>query len=190
MILWTAKLQGRVEGDRVFEETLASKKKKSSKDAPKASKKKASKSTSDNRKSLDEKWSQRFARLESMILAKSFALPMELVQKSSSAVVTSEKPFFVPEKNGAGTSQKITGLVTQPSVLSDTSTCPVQTTGHAASFTATQPVEAPGARMKTATQPVEAPSAKVATQPVEALGTRPVFHPKATDASIEEVQAT
>ena len=52
------------------------------------------------------------------------------------------------------------------------------------------PFEAPGARMKTATQSVEAPGAKVATQPVEASGARPVVHSKATVASSEEVQAT
>ena len=67
-------------------------------------------------------------------MAKSFAVLVELVQKSSSNVVTSEWPFFYP-----GMSQKIAGLVTQPSVVSTTSISPVQAT----SFTATQPVEAP-----------------------------------------------
>ena len=38
-----------------------------------------------------------------MILAKSFAVPVELVQKTSSTVMTSEKPFFNPKKNAAGT---------------------------------------------------------------------------------------
>ena len=148
------KLLGKVEGNRVLETPANKKKKSSSKDVPKASKKKASKSTaSDDLNSLDEKWSQRFARLEAMILAKSCAV--EPIQKTSSAVVTSEKPFFDPEKNAASTSQKITGLVTQPSVLSTTGTSHVQATGRAASFTATQPVEGPGARVITATQHVE-----------------------------------
>ena len=47
-----------------------------------------------------------------MIKAKSFAVLVELVQKTGSTVATSEKPFFDPEKSVAGTSQKITGLVT------------------------------------------------------------------------------
>ena len=92
------KLQGRVKRDGVVEETPASKKKKSkSEDTPKASKTKASKSnSSEDLKSLGEKWSQRFAHLEAIILAKSFAVPVALVQKTSSTVATSEKPFFNP----------------------------------------------------------------------------------------------
>ena len=150
------KLLGKVEGNRVLETPANIKKKSSFKDVPKASKKKTSKSTaSDDLNSVDEKWSQRFARLEAMILAKSFAVPVEPIQKTISAVVTNEKPFFDPEKNAASTSQTITGLVTQPSVLPTTGTSPVQATGHVAIFTATQLVEAPGARVITATQPVE-----------------------------------
>ena len=73
------KLLGRVEGDRAVEETPANKKKKNSEDIPKASKKKASKPASDDLRSLDEKWSQRFASLEAMVLAKTFAVPVEPV---------------------------------------------------------------------------------------------------------------
>ena len=62
---------------------------------------------SDDLKSLDDKWSQSFARLEAMLLAKSFAVPVEPVKKPT-AVVTSEQPFFDP---GAGTSIM---SVTQP----------------------------------------------------------------------------
>ena len=82
-----------------------------------------------------------------MILAKSFTVPVKPVQKSRSTVVTSEKPFFDP---AADTSQKIAGLVIQPSIVSTTGTSPVQATRHAASLTATQPVEAPGANLRTA----------------------------------------
>ena len=103
-------------------------KKKSSEDTPKASKKKPSKSTSDDLRSLDEKWSQRFTHLEAIMLAGVFAVMVEPVQNSGSSVVTSEKPFF---DLAAGTSQKIAGLVPQPSVLSITGTSPVQTTGSA-----------------------------------------------------------
>ena len=42
----------------------------------------------------------------------------------------------------------------------------------------------------TASQPVEAPCTKVATQPVEAPGAKLVAHPKATGASVKEEQAT
>ena len=57
-------------------------------------------------KSLDDKWAERFARLEAMILSKSFAVPVEPVVKPTE-VITSEKPFCDP---GAGTSQTCTVL--------------------------------------------------------------------------------
>ena len=76
-------------------------------------------------------------------------------------MVTSEKPFFDP---AASTSQQIVGLATWPSVVSTTSTSPVQATWDVTNFSATQPVEAPGARL--------------------------VVHSKANGASSEEVQAT
>ena len=169
-------------GGRVIEETLASKRKTLPEDSPKASK-----PTSDDLKTLDDKGLQRFACLEAMILAKTFAVLVEPVQKTGSEVVTSWKPFFDP---AASTSQKITSLVTQSSVVTTIGTSPVQATGEAASLTATQPVEAPCAKMRIATQPVEAPSMKVVTQPVEAPGARPVIHSQSNGVSSEEVQAT
>ena len=85
---------------------------------------------------------------------------MELDQETGSDEVTSEKPFFDP---AAGTSKKNTGLVTQPSEVVTTCASTVQPTGDVvASLTATQPVEAPGAKMRVAIQPVEAPGAEVA----------------------------
>ena len=64
-------LLGRVEGDRAgktTETTPAGKKR--SDDSPKPSQKKSSsKPTSDDLRSLDDKWSQRFVRLEAMLLA-------------------------------------------------------------------------------------------------------------------------
>ena len=109
------KLLGRIHGDRVIEETLASKKKNpNSEDTPKASKKKASKcTTSDDLNNLDEKWSH---RIEAMIRTKPFCMLVELVQKTGT-VVTSNRPFFAPEKSLGGTSEKTTSLVIQPSVL-------------------------------------------------------------------------
>ena len=44
-------------------------------------------------KSLDDKWAQHFARLEAVIFAKSFAVPVEPVVKSTE-VITGDKPFF------------------------------------------------------------------------------------------------
>ena len=77
------KLLGWVEGGRVNEETSAGKKMRSD-ESPKHSKKKSSrKPTSEDLKSLDDKWAQRFARLEAMLLAKSFTVPVEPVQKSA-----------------------------------------------------------------------------------------------------------
>ena len=77
-------LLGRVEGEKAasVESAPSSKKKKRTDDSPKPSKKKSSsKPTSDDLKSLDEKWCQRFAGLEAMLLSKSFAVPIEPVKK-------------------------------------------------------------------------------------------------------------
>ena len=139
------KLLGRVEGGWVTEETAAGKKKRSD-ESPKPSKKKSSsKPTSEDLKSLDDKWAQRFARFEAKLLAKSFTVLVELVQKPAE-VVTSEKPFFQPE---AGTSKTSTGAVTQPAEK----ILPVQVLFRPPGMllpasTATQPVEAPGTIME------------------------------------------
>ena len=68
-----------------------------------------------------------------MILAKTFAVWVEPVQKTGSEVVTSEKPFFDP---AAGTSQKITNVVTKPLDEPTTGTSPVQAIGDAAGLAA------------------------------------------------------
>ena len=93
-------------------------------------------------KNMDEKWSERFTRLEALFLSKTFQLPVEPVQSSS--VVVSEKPFVPPVEHS--THQSPTTGVTGKKKKS-----------------ATQPVEAPGAK-KLATQPVEAPGAGVDLQ--------------------------
>ena len=90
--------------------TPACMKEKLSEDTPKASKKKANKCTFDNLKSL-EVVVEVCKSLEAMILAKRFAVPVKLVYKTGSTLVTSETPFFDP---AGSTSQKITGLVCQP----------------------------------------------------------------------------
>ena len=65
---------------------------------------------SDDLKSLNEKWSQRFARLYAMLLSKYFAVLVELPLKKPSSVVTSDQPFF---DAGASTSVMYSGLVTE-----------------------------------------------------------------------------
>ena len=178
------------------ESTPAGKKMKRSDDSPKPSSKKKSsnKPRSDDLKNLDEKWSERFARLEAMLLSKSFAVPVEPLKKPS-AVVTSDQPFFDP---GASTSVMSSGLAVE-----GTGSSLVQTTGEAAALTATQPVEAPGTRSCVAasksatrpvegpctgvlaTEPVEAPGAGAATQPVEAPGAGPEVLLTGTDSDVQ-----
>ena len=50
---------------------------------------------------LQLKWGERFSRLEAMLLAKAFTVPVEPVVKPASDVTPSQKPFFDP---GATTS--------------------------------------------------------------------------------------
>ena len=75
-------------------------KKKRSDGSPRSSKRKhSSKPTSDDLKSLDDKWSEKFSRLEAMLLNQSFAVPVRPV--STASVVPREHPLFDP---GASTS--------------------------------------------------------------------------------------
>ena len=112
----------------------------------------SSKPSAEDLQKLDDKWAERFSRLEAMLLAKTFTVPVEPVVKPAE-VTTSQKPFFDP---GAGTSSLATGS-TGPSL--------VQATGETVDM------------METATQPLEAPSAGTATQPVQAPGSVPDVQP-------------
>ena len=90
---------GRVDGEKKVKksQTLAGKKKRTD-DSPKRSSKKTKSSSiprSEELRDLDEKWGERFARLEAMLFSKTFAVPVEPVKKPSS-VVTSDQPFFNP----------------------------------------------------------------------------------------------
>ena len=90
-------LLGRVHSGKPssVESTPTGKKKKGSDTSPKSSKRKpSSKPTSEDLKSLDDKWSERFSGLEALLLAKSFAVPVEPVKPST--VVTREHVFFDP----------------------------------------------------------------------------------------------
>ena len=104
-------------------------------------------------KQLDDKWAERFSRLEAILLAKTFTVSVEPVVKPASDVTTSQKPFFDP---GATTSKL---AVEKPGPGLD------QVTGEA--------VE----EMQTATQPLGAPGAGIATQPVQAPGSFPEVQP-------------
>ena len=75
---------GRVDGEKTVKKskTPAGKKKRTD-DSPKPSSKKKSsrKPRSDELRDLDEKWSERYSRLEAMLLSKAFAVPVEPVRK-------------------------------------------------------------------------------------------------------------
>ena len=158
---------GKVEGEKAVvqpETTPAGKKKKRS-DSPKpslrSSKKKSttsSRPSSEDLKNLDDKWADRFARLEAMLLAKSFTVLVEPVVKPAAEVTTSQKPFFDP---GASTSSLARSTGNSGSSL-------VQATGDAVD------------EMQTATQPLEAPGTGTATQPVQAPGSVPDILPSCT----------
>ena len=92
---------------------------------------------------MDDMWSEWFAKLEALFLAKSFTVPVEPVQ--SSDVVVNDRPFVPPLQQPTGSTgqKKPTGQV--------------QHTGEKERKKATQPVKAPGA--PTATQPVQVPGA-------------------------------
>ena len=107
-------LLGRVSTDKPSPvESTPKQKKKRSDASPRSSKRKhSSKPTSDDLKSLDDKWSERFSRLEAMLLNQSFAVPVRPV--STASVVTREHPFFdlgastsvmFAESNGSGLAQ-------------------------------------------------------------------------------------
>ena len=89
---------------------------------------------------MDDKWSERFARLEALFLAKSFQVPVEPVKGTE--VVVSDRPFIPPSDQ----STSVTGEK-QPSGAASRKDV----------VTASRPVKVPGAVL--ATQPVEAPGA-------------------------------
>ena len=88
---------GKVEKVKAVRSTPTGKKtKRSESPKPSASKKKSSSSrpSAEDLKQLDDKWAERFSRLEAMLLAKTFTVPVEPVVKPSSDVTPSQKPFL------------------------------------------------------------------------------------------------
>ena len=142
-------------------ETPSKKCRKSSHKSP--SKKKPVKSTDFQAelKTIDEKWSECFSRLQVLFLDKSFTVPVEPVQ--SSDMVATDRPFIPPVQRAPGTTTQ-----KQP-------TGPVQHTSQKEGKKATQPFEAtsalPGSQQievsgdVSATRPVEAPGAGIEILP-------------------------
>ena len=84
---------GRVSTDKLSSVECTPKQKKCSDGSPSSSKcKHSSKPTSDDLKSLDDKWSERFSRLEAMLLNQFYAVPVRPVCTAS--VVTREHPLI------------------------------------------------------------------------------------------------
>ena len=133
---------GKVEKVKAVDSTPTTKNtKRSESPKPSSNKKKSSSSkpSAEDLKQLDEKWAERFSRLEAMLLAKTFTVPVEPVVKPASDVTPSQKPFFDP---GATTSKL---AAEKPGPGLD------QVTGEAVEEmeTATQPLGAPGAGIAT-----------------------------------------
>ena len=160
---------------------------------PKACSKKKSSSSSKSRyddiKDRDEKWSERFSRLEAMLVSKMFTVPVNPVQNPPS-VVTSDQPFFDPGTSTTGLSSGVT--------VGGTGSSLVQTIGEAVVMkeavnkSATRPVEGPGTDViqQNATQAAEAAGAGTATQPVEAPGVGPEVLPTGTGSAALHAELT
>ena len=159
---------GKVEKVKGVQSTPTKKTKRSESPKPSASKKKSSSSrpSTEDLKQLDDKWAERFSRLEAMLLAKTFTVLVEPVVKPASDVTPTQKPFFDP---GATTSN-----------LPVENSLPVDRSGPCLDQATSIAVE----EMQTATQPLGAPGAGIATQPVQAPGSFPeVQHTGEVDLS-------
>ena len=87
---------GKVEKVKAVQTTPSKKTKRSESPKPSASNKRFSSSrpTTEDLQHLDDKWGERFSRLEAMLLAKAFTVPVEPVVKPASDVTPSQKPFL------------------------------------------------------------------------------------------------
>ena len=111
---------------------------------------------------LDDKWSERFSRLEALFLSKTFSVPVELVKNSD--IPVTDRPFIPPASASTSSQQH-------------------RSTGQKKVQKATQPVEAPGAlpgsqlmdQVVSATQPVEAPGTDTESLPADQHLTLPTF---------------
>ena len=90
---------GKVVKVKAVQSTPTTKKtKRSESPKPSTSKKRSSSSraSAEDLKELDDKWAERFSRLEAMLLAKTFTVLLEPVVKPASDVTPTEKPFLEP----------------------------------------------------------------------------------------------
>ena len=183
-------LLGQVSADKASSvESTPKQKKKHFDGSPRSSKRKdSSKPTSDDLKSLDDKWSERFSRPEAMLLNQSFAVLVRPV--NTAPVVPREHPFFAP---GASTSVMVadnagSGLAQTASVSSQLMATqpPLGVPGTSAvrdeNGSATRPVQGPGTS-DVATQTLQAPGAELATQPVQAPGAGPEVLPTGNEST-------
>ena len=148
------KVDRKGEGSSDRGETPPKKVKKTSHKAP--LKKKSSKPSDlqSELQTLDDKWSERFSRLEALFLSKSFTVLVEPVKNSD--VPVTDRPFIPP-------------------IAASTSSQQHKSTGQKKGQKATQPVEAPGALpgnqlmnpVVSATQPVEAPGTDTESLPAD-----------------------
>ena len=152
-------------------------KKKRSDGSPRSSKRKhTSKPTSD-------KWSERFSRLEAMLVNQSFAVPVRPM--TSAFVVPREHPFFDPGASTSVMSSEGTGDVarqltaTQPPLG-----VPGTEAGRDGDESATHPVQGPGTSAVLATQPLLVPGAGTATQPSQAPGAGPEVLPAGVETTL------
>ena len=89
--------KGKVEKGTAAQSTPTTKKRKRSQSPkPSTTKKRSSSSrpSAEDLQELDDKWAQRFSRLEAMLIAKTFTVPVEPVVKPASDVTPTEKPFL------------------------------------------------------------------------------------------------
>ena len=159
-------------------------KKKRSDGSPRSSKRKhSSKPTSDDLKSLDDKWSERFSRLEAMLINQSFAVPVRPV--NSASVVPREHPFFDP---GASTSvmfsEGTSDVATQLTATQPPLGVPGTQAVKEVTKSATHPVQGPGTSETVATQPLLVPGAGTATQPPQAPGAGPEVLPSGYETTL------
>ena len=178
-------LLGRVSCDKSPSvESTPKHKKKRSDSSPRSSKRKhSSKPTSDDLKSLDDKWSERFSRLEAMLLNQSFAVPVRPV--TSASVVPREHPFFDPGTSTSVMSSDGTGdVATQLTATQPPMGVPGTQAVRDGDQSATHPVQGPGTSEVLATQPLLVPGAGTATQPSQAPGAGPEVLPSGAEATL------
>ena len=181
-------LLGRVSSDKTSSvDSTPKQKKKRSDGFPRSSKQKhSSKPTSDDLKSLDDKWSERFSCLEAILLNQSFAVLVRPI--NSASVVTREHPFFHP---GASTSDMVTestgsGEATQLTATQPPLGVPGTNAVRDVKESATRPVQGPGTSDKLATLPLQVPGAGTATQPSQASCADPEVLPFGYGATLSD----